>query len=55
MLKKQMVEERAKLEEEKKREEAKLNAQLAEAKKEKAAMDMTGTDAAEKLAFIHGE
>ena len=40
---------------EKKREEAKMEAQLKEMKNEKAKMDMNGDDAAGKLVQMHGE
>ena len=55
IVQKQMVEERQRLLEEKKREEERMEAQLTEMKKEKTAMDMNGDQAAEKLANVHGE
>jgi len=55
ILQKQISEERQNLMAEKKREEAKMEAQLKEMKNEKAKMDMNGDDAAGKLVQMHGE
>jgi len=54
-LQENILEERKKLEEEKAKEEAKMEAQLQDMKDEKAKMDMNGGEASTKLANIHGD